>query len=52
MSAELVISIVSLCASIAIGVLTVLANIRISKISHLEAVKKYEKNITNFELQF
>jgi len=52
MSPELIISLISIGLNFIVGGLTIIANIRISKISHLEAIKKYDKNITNFELQF
>lgn len=52
MSPELIISLISIGLNFLIGGLTIMANIRISKISHLESIKKYDKNITNFELQF
>lgn len=52
MSPELIISLISIGLNFIVGGLTILANIRISRISHLESIKKYDKNITNFELQF
>ena len=52
MSAELIISIISLSISFIIGILTAIANIRISKINNAEAYHKYNKQITLFELQF
>lgn len=52
MDTTLIISIVSLIVSALVGIFTVLANIRISKINNTEALKKYNKEITGFELQF
>ena len=51
-SVELLIAILSLITSITVGVLTALVNIRISKINNTESIKKYNKEITAFELQF
>lgn len=51
-SVELLIAILSLITSITVGVLTALANIRISKINNTESIKKFNKEITGFELQF
>ena len=52
MSTELIISIVSLLATSIIGAFTVIANIKISKISNLKDIHEYQKEITFFELQF
>ena len=52
MSTELIISIISLLATSIIGAFTIIANIKISKISNLKDVHEYQKEITNFELQF
>lgn len=51
-SIELLIAILSLLTSVIVGVLTALVNIRISKINNTESIKKYNKEITAFELQF
>lgn len=48
----LIFSGISIVGTIIIGIFTVRANIKISKINNLEAVHKFEKNITKFELQF
>lgn len=52
MTPELIISIVSLMLSTACSVLTVLATIRVGKMNNTEALHKYEKKITKFELSF
>ena len=49
---SLIFSGISIVGTIIIGIFTVKANIKISKINNLEAVHKFEKNITKFELQF
>jgi hypothetical protein len=52
MTPELIISIVSLVVSAATGVLATLVGIKLAHINNLDKVHKYEKDITNFELQF
>lgn len=52
MSIELIISIISLIATTIIGIFTIVANIKISKINHLKDVHEYERRITYFELQY
>ena len=52
MSVELIISIVSLAASIVIGIFTIVANIRVSKINNTKDLHEYERNITYFELSY
>lgn len=52
MTLELIISIVSLVVSAATGVLATLVGIKLAHINNLDKVHKYEKDITNFELQF
>lgn len=52
METTLIISIVSLIVSAAVGAFTIFANIRISKINNIEALKKNNREITGFELQF
>lgn len=52
MTTELIISIVSLVVSAATGVLATLVGIKLAHINNLDKVHKYEKDITNFELQF
>lgn len=52
MNIELIISIISLLATSIIGAFTIIANIKISKISNLKDVHEYQKEITYFELQF
>ena len=52
MTLELIISLVSLVLSTACSILTVVATIRVGKLNNLEAVHKYEKKITKFELSF
>lgn len=52
MTPELIISLVSLILSTACSVLTVLATIRVGKMNNTEALHKYEKKITKFELSF
>ena len=51
MTAELWISIGSLIATTIVGILTIIANIKINNIKNLEAIHKYKKRITYFELQ-
>ena len=52
MSAELIVSIVSLAATFFIGVITVIINIKISKINNIKDYHEYNKHIYPFELQF
>ena len=52
MTPELIISIISLVATFIVGVFTAIVTFKVGKFEHLEKLKKYEKNITNFELQF
>lgn len=52
MTPELIISLVSLMLSTACSVLTVLATIKVGKLNNIEALHKYEKKITKFELSF
>lgn len=52
MTVELIISLISLCLSTACSILTILVNIKISKINSIESRYKYEKQITYFELQY
>ena len=52
MSPELVISLLTLILSTACSVLTILVSIKIGKLNNLEAIHKYEKRITKFELSF
>jgi hypothetical protein len=52
MTPELIISLVSLMLSTACSVLTVLATIKVGKMNNTEALHKYEKKITKFELSF
>lgn len=52
MTTEIIISIISLVLSTFCSILTVLINVKISKINNLEAEHKYQKHITKFELSF
>jgi hypothetical protein len=52
MTPELILSIASLIFSTFCSILTIIINIKISKINNLEATHKYEKHITKFELSF
>jgi hypothetical protein len=52
MTPELIISLISLVLSTTCSILTILVNIKISKINSIEARHKYEKQITYFELQY
>ena len=52
MSAELILSIASLCVSTFVSVLTVILNTKVGRLEHLEAEHKYKKHITKFELSF
>ena len=48
----LIAAIIAAVVSIATGVFGIITSIKVSKLENLEARKKYEKNITNFELQY
>ena len=48
----LIFSGVSVVGTIVIGMITAKTNVKVSKINNLEAVHKFEKKITKFELQF
>lgn len=50
MTAELILSIISLVLTTAVGVLTLFVNIKVSKISHLKDLHEYQKDISYFEL--
>jgi len=52
MSAELIISIISLVLTFVVGIFTAIVTFKVGRFEHLEKIKTYEKNITNFELQF
>lgn len=52
MTAELILSIVSLTLSTATSILTIIINARIGTLTALEAEHKYKKHITKFELSF
>jgi hypothetical protein len=52
MTLELIISLISLILSTTCSILTVVATIKVGKLNNLEAVHKYEKKITKFELSF
>ncbi len=52
MTPELIISLISLVLSTTCSILTILVNINISKLNNLEAIHKYQKKITPFELTF
>jgi hypothetical protein len=52
MTPELILSIVSLVFSTIGSILTIIINIKISKINNLEALHKYNKKISRFELSF
>lgn len=52
MTPELIISLISLVLSTACSILTILVNINVSKLNNLEAIHKYQKKITPFELTF
>lgn len=52
MTTELIISLISLVLSTTCSILTIIATIRVGKLNNLEAVHKYEKKITKFELSF
>lgn len=49
---SLIFSGVSIVGTIVIGMITAKTNVKVSKINNLEAVHKFEKKITKFELQF
>lgn len=50
MSPEFWLSIASLILTTAVGILTIIANIRITKISHLKDLHEYRREISYFEL--
>jgi hypothetical protein len=52
MTPELILSIASLVFSTIGSILTIIINIKISKINNLEALHKYNKKISRFELSF
>ena len=52
MTPELIISLVSLILSTTCSVLTVIATIKVGQMNNTEALHKYEKKITKFELSF
>lgn len=52
MTMELILSIISLGLSTFCSVLTIVINYKLGKINNLEAVHKYEKKITRFQLSF
>lgn len=52
MTPELIISLISLVFSTTCSILTILVNINVSKLNNLEAIHKYQKKITPFELTF
>jgi hypothetical protein len=52
MSAEVILSIASLCVSTFVSILTVILNTKVGRLEHLEAEHKYKKHITKFELSF
>lgn len=52
MTTELLISLISLGISTFCSILTISVNLKVSKINNIEALHKYEKKITRFELSF
>lgn len=50
MTPELIISLVSLILSTACSMMTVLVTLKVGKLNNLEAIHKYQKKITPFEL--
>lgn len=52
MTPELIVAIISAVLTTIVGILTVMANVKMNKLKNLEMIHKYNKNITNFELQF
>ena len=50
MTLELIISLVSLILSTACSMMTVLVTLKVGKLNNLEAIHKYQKKITPFEL--
>ena len=52
MSVELLISIISLATTTAVGILTLIINHKISKINNIKEYKENNRHITPFELQF
>ena len=52
MTLELIISAASLVLTTITSILTIVLNLRISRLNNLEAIHKFEKKITKFELSF
>ena len=52
MTSELILSIISLVLSTLTSILTVVINSKVGKLNNLEALHKYKKHITKFELSF
>ncbi len=56
MSAELIISIISICGTVGLGIFTAIftgiTNTKISRLNNLQNMHEYEKNITYFELSY
>ncbi len=52
MTSELIISLVSLVLSTACSMMTVFVTLKVGKLNNLEAIHKYQKEITPFELTF
>lgn len=52
MTPELIVAIISAVLTTIVGILTIMANVKMNKLKNLEMIHKYNKNITNFELQF
>lgn len=52
MTPELIISLVSLVLSTACSMMTVFVTLKVGKLNNLEAIRKYQKKITPFELTF
>ena len=52
MTPELIISLVSLVLSTACSMMTVFVTLKVGKLNNLEAIHKYQKEITPFELTF
>lgn len=52
MTPELIITIITATLTFIVGILTIITNVQMNKLKNLETTRKYNKNITNYELQF
>lgn len=52
MTPELIVTIITATLTFIVGILTIITNVQMNKLKNLETTRKYNKNITNYELQF